>query len=234
MGKLIVVSGGTRGIGRAIIEKFANEGFDVAVSARNENDLSNLKRSIEAQYSVQCHIYRADMSVKSEVEAFVKFVRNLNQPVEVLVNNAGLFIAGNVHDAPDGAIESQIETNLYSAFYLTKGLAEGMKERRNGYIFNICSIASLIAYPNGGLYAISKFAMLGFSKSLREEMKPYGVRVSSIMPGAVLTDSWAGVDLPKERFIQPQDVADTIWTAFSLTKSAVLEEIIIRPQEGDI
>lgn len=234
MGKLIVVSGGTRGIGRAIIEKFANESFDVAVSARNENDLSNLKRSIEAQYSVQCHIYRADMSVKSEVEAFAKFVRNLNQPVEVLVNNAGLFIAGNVHDAPDGAIESQIETNLYSAFYLTKGLAEGMKEQRNGYIFNICSIASLIAYPNGGLYAISKFAMLGFSKSLREEMKPYGIRVSSIMPGAVLTDSWAGVDLPKERFIQPQDVADTIWTAFSLTKSAVLEEIIIRPQEGDI
>lgn len=234
MGKLIVASGGTRGIGRAIIEKFANEGFDVAVSARNENDLSNLKQSIEAQYSVQCHIYRADMSVKSEVEAFAKFVRNLNQPVEVLVNNAGLFIAGNVHDAPDGAIESQIETNLYSAFYLTKGLAEGMKEQRNGYIFNICSIASLIAYPNGGLYAISKFAMLGFSKSLREEMKPYGIRVSSIMPGAVLTDSWAGVDLPKERFIQPQDVADTIWTAFSLTKSAVLEEIIIRPQEGDI
>jgi hypothetical protein len=234
MGKLIVVSGGTRGIGRAIIEKFASEGFDVAVSARNENDLSNLKQSIEEGYSVKCHIFRADMAVKPEVAAFAEFVRNLNQPIQVLVNNAGLFIGGNVHDAPDGAIESQIETNLYSAFYLTKGLVESMKVHRNGYIFNICSIASLIAYPNGGLYAISKFAMLGFSKSLREEMKPYGVRVSSIMPGAVLTDSWAGVDLPKERFIQPQDVADTIWTAFSLTKSAVLEEIIIRPQEGDI
>lgn len=234
MGKLIVVSGGTRGIGRAIIEKFASEGFNVAVSARNNTDLQNLKVEVEDKYSVQCHVCRADMAVKSDVESFVQFIRNLNQPVEVLVNNAGLFIAGNVHDAPDGAIESQIETNLYSAFYLTKGLAEGMKEQRNGYVFNICSIASLIAYPNGGLYAISKFAMLGFSKSLREEMKPYGVRVSSIMPGAVLTDSWAGVDLPKERFIQPQDVADTIWTAFSLTKSAVLEEIIIRPQKGDI
>lgn len=231
---LIVVSGGTRGIGRAIAEKFAKNGFDVVVSARNKRDLAACQESIEGAYGVKCHIKKANLAIKSDVVALVEFVKELNQKVDVLINNAGTYVGGEIYKEEDGILEKLIETNLYSAYYLSKGLIDGMIETRNGHIFNICSIASLKAYPNGGSYSISKFAMLGFSKSLREEMKPFGVKVTSIMPGAVLTDSWAGVDLPAERFIKVEDIAETIWASYILSKSAVVEEIIIRPQEGDI
>lgn len=231
---LIVVSGGTRGIGRAIAEKFAKNGFDIVVSARNKRDLTACKESIEAAYGVKCHIKKANLAIKSDVYELVEFIKNLNQKVDILINNAGTYVGGEIYKEEDGILEKLIETNLYSAYYLSKGLIEGMIEARNGHIFNICSIASLMAYPNGGSYSISKFAMLGFSKSLREEMKPFGVKVTSIMPGAVLTDSWAGVDLPAERFIKVEDIAETIWASYILSKSAVVEEIIIRPQVGDI
>ena len=107
-----------------------------------------------------------------------------------------------------------------------------MKARKTGTIINICSIASLQAY--GGSYSISKFAMLGFSKNLREELKEHGIRVISVMPGAVLTDSWAGVDLPKERFMSPEDVAEIVWTSCFVSKRTVIEDIVMRPQLGDI
>ena len=107
-------------------------------------------------------------------------------------------------------------------------------EAKSGHVFNICSIASLQAYEAGGSYSISKFAMLGLSKQLRHELKNFGVRVTAVMPGATLTDSWAGVDLPADRFIQAEDVAKTIQAVYELSSSADVEEIVIRPQLGDI
>lgn len=232
--KLIVVSGGTRGIGRAIVEIFAQNGFDVVASARKEHDLKELQNHITSQYKVNCFIYTANLSIKHKVKGLADFILSLNRPVDVLVNNAGNFIPGNIHEEEDGVLESLIETNLYSAYHLTRGLIKNMIAQKSGYIFNMCSVASLMAYPNGGSYSISKFALLGFSKCLREEMKPYNIKVTSIMPGAVLTDSWAGVDIPAERFMQPGDVAKTIWTAYSLSDGAVIEEIVMRPQKGDL
>lgn len=234
MQKLAVVSGGTRGIGRAIVEQFAQNGFDVVVSARKEADLLNLQEFIEKKYEVKCFIKQADLSIKAQVFIFAEFILSLQQEIGVLVNNAGAFIPGNVHEEAEGILEQLIETNLYSAYYLTRGLTPKMIEQKSGHIFNICSVASLKAYPNGGSYSISKFALLGFSKVLREEMKNFGVKVTSIMPGAVYTDSWAGAGIPEERFMQPDDVAKTIWNAYTLSKNAVIEDIVMRPQEGDI
>ena len=234
MRKLAVVSGGTRGIGRAIAEQFAKNNFDVVISARKVSDLAETKDSIEKKYGVKCFIKAADLSIKAEVFSLAEFIIPLNQPVGVLVNNAGAFVPGNIHEEADGILEQLIETNLYSAYYLTRGLSKTMIEQQNGHIFNMCSVASLKAYPNGGSYSISKFALLGFSKVLREEMKNFGIKVTSIMPGAVYTDSWAGAGIPEERFMSVEDIAQTIWSAYNLSKSAVIEEIIIRPQEGDI
>ena len=232
--KLAVVSGGTRGIGRAIVEEFAKNGFDIVVSARKENDLNEIKAFIEKRFSVKCLIYSADLSAKKQVKGFIDFILSFNRPVDILVNNAGNFLPGQIHNEEDGVLENLIETNLYSAYYLTRGLIALMMEHKSGHIFNMCSVASLKAYPNGGSYSISKFALLGFSKVLREEMKDSGIKVTSIIPGAVLTDSWAGVEIPEERFMKPEDVAKTIWIAYSLSDSAVIEEIVMRPQQGDI
>lgn len=234
MRELVVISGGTKGIGKALAEKFAQEGYDVAVCARSQQDLEDLKSEIESKFRVNCFVRKTDVSDKAEVLAFGDFVKKIQSPIAVLVNNAGVFVQGSVISEEDGTLEKQINTNLYSAYHLTRSLSGKFLEQKKGYIFNICSIASLKAYDNGGSYTISKFALLGFSKSLREDFKPFGVKVSSVMPGATLTNSWAGVDLPSERFIQPEDVAATIWSAFSLSDSVVIEEIIMRPQLGDI
>jgi short-subunit dehydrogenase len=234
MNKLIVVTGGTKGIGRAIIEKFAAHGFDVVTCARNERDLQQLKTALEDQHAIKVFTRPTDMAVKDDVKKFIEFVLSLNRPIDVLVNNAGYFIPGEIATEEEGALESMINANLYSAYYTTRGLVHGMRERKNGYIFNMCSIASIKAYPNGGSYAISKFALLGFSKCLREELKTFNIRVTAVMPGATLTASWEGVNLPEERFMRAEDVADAVYGAYSLSGRSVVEEIIVRPQLGDI
>jgi short-subunit dehydrogenase len=226
MAKLLVVTGGSKGIGRAIIKKFAAEGFEAITCSRSKTGFEDIGGKV--------HHFVADMSVKTQVKAFTTFVAGFNRPVDVLVNNAGYFLPGQVIDEPEGTLESMIEGNLYSAYYMSRGIAPGMRKARSGHIFNMCSIASIQPYPNGGSYAISKFAMLGLSKMLREELKESGVRVTAVLPGATLTASWEGTDLPDDRFMSAEDIAESVWAAYSLSKRSVVEEILIRPQLGDI
>jgi short-subunit dehydrogenase len=235
MNKLIVVTGGTKGIGRAILEKFAAMGFDLVTCARKTEELERLKKTFMKNYPQSTvHIMEADLSDKQQVVGFCDFVCNLNRPVDVLVNNAGYFIPGAITTEPDGSLESMINANLYSAYYTTRGLIPVMKEQRAGHVFNMCSIASFTAYSNGGSYAISKFAMLGFSKCLRTELKEFGIRVTAVMPGATKTDSWDGTAEADERFMKAEDVAETIYAAYTLSDRAVMEEVILRPQLGDL
>ena len=231
----MVVSGGTKGIGRALVERFLEEGFDVVTCSRNVQDLEQLKREKQASFpDSKVFIAQADLSKKDEVLRFAEFVDSIGKPVDVLVNNTGVFIPGMVHLEEDGALEAMMDANLYSAYHLTRSLISPMVERRQGDIFNICSVASIKAYPNGGSYSISKFALLGFSKVLREELKEHGIRVTAVLPGATLTASWEGVELPPERFMKPEDVADAVWSVVRLSRQSVVEEIIIRPQLGDL
>ena len=235
MRSLIVVTGGSKGIGRAIIQKFVAEGFDAVTCSRHDKDLGILKAELENMHpGSSVFIKKADVSVKAEAVAFARYVLSLNRPVAVLVNNAGFFVPGDISTEPDGNLESMIGANLYSAYHTTRGLVSAMKESGAGHIFNMCSIASFQAYENGGSYAISKFALLGFSKCLREELKEHSIRVTAVMPGATWTRSWDGVGLPEERFIPVEDIATTIYSAWLLSSRSVVEEIVIRPMEGDI
>jgi short-subunit dehydrogenase len=234
MNKLMVVTGGSKGIGRSIIERFAREGFDIATCSRKQKDLIALKNEVEEKYKISVYTFVADVTDKQQVEHFTEFVNKLNRPVEVLVNNAGHFEPGHVTEEPDGILENMIHSNLYSAYHTTRGLVGGMKTRKWGHIFTMCSIASIKAYPNGGSYAISKFALLGFTKVLREELKEFGIRVTAVMPGATKTSSWDDTDLPDSRFMKPEDVAESVYGAYALSRHTVVEEILIRPQLGDI
>ena len=153
---------------------------------------------------------------------------------DVLVNNAGLFEPGSVHNEPEGTLESQLAINVSSAYHLTRTLLPAMMKRRSGHIFNMCSIASLDAYDNGGSYSISKFAIHGFSKNLREEMKPHNIKVTSVFPGAVLTDSWEGFDNSSKRIMEAEDIAKMVFACTQLSSAACVEEIVIRPQLGDL
>lgn len=235
MRKLIVVTGGSRGIGRATAERFAGADFDIVTCSRNENDLEKMADDFRSVFpSVHLAVFKADMSEKPQVRAFVEYVNGLGRPVDVLVNNSGYFLPGELCTEPEGTLERMVNANLYSAYHMTRGIVPRMKENRSGHIFNICSIASLTAYPNGGSYAISKAALLGFSRCLREELMGFDIRVTSVIPGATHTRSWEGTDLPEERFMKAEDVAGALYSAWALSPRSVVEEIVIRPQLGDI
>lgn len=234
MRKLAVITGATRGIGKAIAQAFAKEGIAVIACSRNEQELEMLKKEIEKNYSVFCYTCVADLSLKNEVDKFVSFAKNISGEIEVLVNNTGVFIPGKIHEEEDGVLEKMIQTNLYSAYNLTRGVVKSMMTNKKGHIFNICSTASITAYENGGSYCISKFAMYGMTKVLREEMKEFGVKVTAILPGATYTSSWEGVELPEERFMKPADVANALMSAYKISENAVVEEIVLRPQLGDL
>ena len=231
----IVITGASKGIGKAIAEIFVKHQANVCICARNESDLNTAVAELKSMNStVQIFAKVCDMSLKEEVKSFAAYVLQVFDTIDVSVNNAGVFIGGQMHNEPEGTLEKMIDTNLFSAYYLTRYLLPNMLTNKSGHIFNICSIASFMAYPHGGSYSVSKFAMLGFSKSLREELKPFGIKVCSVMPGATLTNSWNGVDLPEERFMPAEDVAKMVYGVFSLSSRTDIEEIVLRPQLGDI
>jgi len=235
MQKYILVTGGTKGIGRAIIEKFAAQGFHIITCASSEKDLENLKLAIERDFTFSKVYYKpVDLGVEKERNEFLNYVHQLNVKIDVLVNNTGIFIPGKILEEDAAILPQLVATNLYSAYFVTRAIAPEMVKRKSGHIFNICSTASIMAYPNGGSYSITKFALYGMTKVLREELKPYNVKVTAILPGATLTASWEGVDLPAERFMKSEDVGDLIYAAYTLSKNSVVEEILIRPQLGDI
>jgi hypothetical protein len=234
MSKLAVITGGTKGIGKAIAMRFAREKFDLALCSRTASDLNSVKAELSAAFGVNVHTVVADLSQPVQVRQFTDQVLGLKRSIDVLVNNAGFFTPGEVLTEPEGALERLVEANLYSAYHATRGLAPAMVAAKSGHIFTLCSVASIKAYPNGGSYSISKFALFGLTKALREELKPAGVRVTAVIPGATRTDSWAGSALPDSRFMKPEDVAEAIYSAYSLSAHTVVEEIVLRPQLGDI
>lgn len=230
-----VVTGSTKGIGKAIVETLASKGINVAICSRNEVEINQFLEDLKMSFpTIKAIGKRTDMSVKSEISDFASFVLNEFEAIDILVNNAGVFIPGELTKEEDGTLEKMIETNLYSAYHLTRLLVPNMLEHKSGHIFNMCSIASQIAYPNGGSYSISKFALLGFSKVLREELKDKNIKVTSILPGATWSASWEGVELPQSRLMQAGDIAKIVWSALEMSPAAVIEDIVIRPQLGDL
>lgn len=233
--KTAVITGASKGIGLACAKKFVQNNFNVAICARNQEALDEAVNLLKAENSsIEVYAQICDVSNKEALNNFAKEVLKKFKNIDVLINNAGVFFPGEVHKEDEGVLEQMIETNLYSAYNLSRAIIPNMKARKSGYIFNIASIAGLQAYPNGGSYGISKFAMIGMGKALRQELIDFNIKVSNVMPGAVFTASWAGVDLPESRFIQADDIANLIFNAYSLSDSCVVEDIVVRPQLGDI
>ncbi len=231
----IVITGASRGIGKAIAELFAANGHHLFLCSRNEVGLYKTVEELITKYPNSRIKGKArDLAKKEEAESFGHWILDNGVSIDVLVNNAGNFEPGSVYNEPDDLLKEMIEVNLYSAYHLTRTLIAAMMKQKNGHIFNMCSIASLAAYANGGAYSISKYALHGFSKNLREEMKPHGIKVTSVFPGAVLTDSWADFDNSNQRIMEANDIAKMIYAASQLSPAACVEDIIVRPQLGDL
>lgn len=236
----IVITGASRGIGKAIATLFAEKGHSLYLTSKTESALQKTAEELAGLYpGLVIRAKAFDLGDAAQAKAFGAWVLAQGILPDVLINNAGTFQPGNISDEPASTLESQIAANLYSAYHVTRSLLPAMMKpaAQPGlarHIFNMCSIASLDAYPNGGAYSISKFALHGFSKNLREEMKPHGIKVTAVFPGAVLTDSWGDFDNSSNRIMLPEDIAQLIYAATQLSPQACVEDIVIRPQLGDL
>lgn len=230
-----VITGATHGIGKAIVNKFLSEGWNIAICSRNQKELEALRNEWKTQFpnsTIFC--FKADFSKKEEVKSFADFVLQSFSEIDVLVNNAGVFAPGKIAEEPENQLENLMAVNVYSAYHLTRFLLPTMKEKKAGHIFNICSVASLKAYENGGSYSITKYALLGFSENLRHELMDDKIKVTSIMPGATWSRSWLGSGMNENRLMKAEDVAEMVWACTQLSHQANVESIVMRPIEGDI
>jgi short-subunit dehydrogenase len=231
----VIITGASRGLGKAMAEIFAANGYNLYLASRSETKLYKTVEELMTRFpDVTIKAKPFDLSKKEQAKEFGTWVLNYNASVDILINNAGSFAGANVHDEKEGALEEMIETNLYSAYHLTRVLVPKMIQQQSGHIFNMSSIAGLKAYPGGGSYSVSKFALHGFSVNLREELKPHNIKVTTVFPGAAYTDSWAESGIKKERLMEAGDIAKMIFAASQLSPQACVEDIILRPQLGDL
>ncbi len=230
-----IITGASRGLGKAIAEKFGANGYHLYLCSRSETALQETAKELNTKYpEIPIHARAFDLADKEQARQFGNWILDQGISIDILVNNAGQFIPGSVHNEEDGSLEKMMAVNLYSAYHLTRVLLPDMMAQKKGHIFNVCSIASLQAYPNGGAYSISKFALAGFSKNLREEMKPHGIKVTTLYPGAAFTDSWAGSGIDPHRIMEAGDIAEMVYAASRLSPQATVEDILLRPQLGDL
>ncbi len=230
----VIITGASKGIGKAIAAQFASAGYRLLLCSRGEKSLYDTINELQTRFPEAPIAGRpTDMADKNQVAAFADWCLQKGTP-DIVINNAGHFIPGSVHNEPDGSLEEMLQSNLFSAYHLTRKVLPAMMQAGKGHIFNICSIASLHAYANGGSYSISKYALAGFSRNLREEMKPHGIKVTAVYPGAVLTASWDGFDIDPKRIMEADDIAKMVFAASQLSPMAVTEDIILRPQLGDL
>jgi short-subunit dehydrogenase len=223
-----IITGATKGIGRAIAIKLAGEGYNLAICSRNEAELSGLASTLAA-FNIQVHYRATNFASKASIYEFCDFCSTVFEHVDLLVNNAGVFIPGNFLDEDDDSFEQQLQINLSSAYYLSKYIGRQMRTQASGHIINICSTASKQIKENAGSYAVTKSALLSLNNVLRDELATHNVKVTAILPGSTLTASWDGTEIPKEKFVQPEDIAESISQLLKLSTGANVDELIIRP-----
>lgn len=223
-----IVTGATKGIGKAIAIKLAQEGYNLSICSRNRDDLIQLANDL-AYTGMTIHHLETDCSNKASVYKFCEFSSRVFDHVDVLINNAGVFLPGSFLDEADETFENQLHTNLNCAYYLSKYYGRLMRNRGSGHIINICSVASKEIVENAGSYGVTKSALLSLNNVLRNELAKYNVKVTAILPGSTLTASWDGTEIPEDKFVQPEDIARSISQLLKLSTGANVDELIIRP-----
>jgi len=230
----VVITGASRGIGKELAEQFAKEGANLFLCSRNMDKTIDWQNELMSAHGIQVSSFDVDFEKIAAVKAFAAQLLNATNSIDVLINNAGIYVPGSIYNEPEGQLEKMLSVNLIAAYHLTRALVPSMINRKAGHIFNISSIAALKAYSNGGSYSISKWAMDGFSKNLREELMPFGIKVTTVHPGATMTSSWDGSGINPERIMETSDIAKMVVASSKLSPQACVEDIVIRPLLGDL
>jgi NADP-dependent 3-hydroxy acid dehydrogenase YdfG len=221
--QIAVVTGAGRGIGKAIAIELGALGAHVTLAARSSPELEATARIIGS---------RADI-VQTDVTNKADIVRLLSKPVDILVNAAGLGIFGPVVDFTDDDFQTLIDTNLRGIFFACRSVLTSMIERKRGHIINIASIAGKVGSANRAVYCASKFAVVGFTESLADEVRQYGIRASVICPGSTDTGFSSSETQGKirDRMLKPQDVAHAVRMIVTQEPNSFISEVIMRPTQ---
>jgi NADP-dependent 3-hydroxy acid dehydrogenase YdfG len=232
---VVVITGASQGIGAAIAEVFAAEvpGVRLALVARSEKNLARVARACVAK-GAKAEAFAADVGDAPQVSAMAEAVLSRLKRVDVLINNAGSFRPAAFLDTSVDDFDAMLHANLRSVFLVAKAFVPGMVARGRGDVFNMSSIAGLAPYPNAAAYTAAKFGVTGLSQVMRAELKDKGVRVCCVHPGATWSPSWSGSGVRKERIMPAQDVARAFLDVYRLSRRTVVEEIVLRPQLGDL
>jgi len=227
-GKVALVTGGTRGIGRAIAIKLASIGSAVAICGRDKAKLAVAEREILA-LGVRAIALRADVTQQNDVTKLVEKVESTLGPISILVNNAGMGSFGPVHEKTEAEWDELMNTNVKSVFLVSRAVIPRMIERGGGDIINISSMAGKSVFAGGGVYCASKWAVQGLSGCMAEELREHGIRVSTVCPGSVATE-FAGRG-PKDptKVLKPEDVAHAVAMIAMQGPQSFLSEVHVRP-----
>lgn len=232
---VVLITGASQGIGAAIAKTFAKEilGVRLALVARNEKNLRSVAKAC-AKLGATAEVFVCDVTDEAAVAGLAKAVAKRCGAVDVLINNAGIFEGAPLVETTVAQFDRVVATSLRSTFLVSRAFVPGMVKRGRGDIFNMSSIAGLQAYPGGAAYCAAKFGVTGLTKVMRAELKPKGVRVTLVCPGATWSPSWGESKVPAERMMPAEDVARAFLDIYRLSRRTVVEEIVLRPQLGDL
>lgn len=230
-----IITGVTKGIGRAVALAFAGAGMNVAGCARNREELDELGEELERTCPGIHFIGRAcDCTRKDELMGFAGEVYSIFSTVEVLVNNVGTYAHGSVLEEPADTLQSMLSGNLMPAYHLGRYVGKRMCRQQTGAIFNIESVAVIHPVGEAASYSIAKAALHAFTSLLREALRPCQVKVTAVLPGSTYTASWEGTRLPRQDFVQPEDIARALLNALNMSPGAGVDEIRISPVKGNL
>jgi NAD(P)-dependent dehydrogenase (short-subunit alcohol dehydrogenase family) len=233
---VIVITGASQGIGEAIAKVFAAQlpGCRLALVARSVPNLTKVAKACVRLGAGAVETFPCDVTSESDVAAMGAALLRRFRRVDVLINNAGVYRAKPFVETAVAEFDALIAANLRSTFLVSQQFVPAMIRQAQGDVFNMSSIAGLGAYPNSAAYCAAKFGVTGLTKVMREELKDKGVRVVAVHPGATWSPSWKQSGIKPERIMPAEDIAQAIYDIYRLSRNTVVEEIILRPQLGDV
>ncbi len=231
--KVALVTGAGRGIGRGISLALAKSGIQVVLSSRSGSQLKRVQKEIRADGGLAFAI-PADVRDPNSVKNLFQRIKRKFSRLDILINNAGLGLYGEIVTFPLKRLDAVLQTNLRGTFLCCQAALRIMIPQKNGYIVNISSVVGIKGYPRQSAYTASKHGIVGLTKSLAVEAQPFNIRVSVVHPGGVDTDMIrsARPDLDRKKLLQPEDIAQTVIFLLTLSDRAAIDEIYIRRRES--
>ena len=234
-GKVAVISGGSKGIGRATVHRLAQDGVDVVIGATSRELLESVGKEAES-FGAKVLTGYCDVAERADCRALVESAKSEFGKIDILINNAGIGYSGKVVDLTPEEAEKMVRVNILGVYYLTHAVLPSMIAQNSGDIINIGSVAALKYSPGFALYSATKFAVKAFSEGLRNEVQGHNIRVTTVHPGMVSTNffnsfSRGGIKPPTDKgdLLKPEDIAENIHFVLTRPRSLSLNELTVRP-----